>query len=225
MSLLHTIAPPAKGKGRLIAKDDRDRAHLMRGATRPLSALPKSRYWQTGRVMDQGMTQQCVGYAFRQFLTANPDRTLTGPPAPEIYRLARQNDEWRGEDYEGTSVRGGAKALKKLGLIGEYLWAFDVDTLRRYVLGRGTVVMGTDWFSGMNEPDERGFIRPEGDPEGGHAWLISAYSRPKNAFWILNSWSEEWGQRGRAWIGIDDVAFLMERDGEACSAIEILAAR
>lgn len=216
------------GLGRIAAPDERDKLHPMRA---PVSApLPESKFWATGDVLDQGSTGTCVGHAWAGWLMASPMRTKTGPSAYQIYRECILLDEWNSNDSEvglsdaelqsGTSVRAGAKAVEARGHIQEYQWAFDLATIRRYVLLRGTVVMGIDWYTGFFTPDSKGFIRPTGIVEGGHAFICNGYSKKQKAFRCLNSWGMVWGQKGKFWIPEDVMTQLLTDGGEAASAIE-----
>lgn len=208
------------GLGRVYIPDPRDRMFSMARVVGTMK--PTTRHWKIGPVLDQGMTSQCVGFAWAQFLHSAPimtrDRTLPRPEA--IYNMAQTMDEWTGEAYEGTSVRGGAKALLSLGLIKSYVWADSMPTLKRFVSEIGPVVAGTDWFGGMDRT-RGGFTIPEGRYRGGHAFLIIGWSESRRAFRCVNSWGE-WGEGGRFWIDEADMQYLIfQANGEACSAVEV----
>jgi Papain family cysteine protease len=220
------MPPPVRpGFGRLIAPDARDLAHPMRALTKRL-ALPESRLWQSfrGYVLDQGQTPHCVGFAWAGFLEAAPFmHQLANVDGDRFYTLAQTLDEWPGADYDGTSTRGGAKALQSLGLItGEYVWAQTEEDVWRFVLTRGPVVTGTTWLTGMLDTDRDGYLHATGGEEGGHDWLIIGASKARNAYRLQNSWGTSWGQLGRAWIRREDYEQLLETlGGDACSATEI----
>ena len=40
-----------------------------------------------------------------------------------------------------------------------------------------------------------------GTPAGGHCMLLVGYDDTKNAFKVMNSWGQEWGENGFGWIG------------------------
>lgn len=212
----------SKGLGRLVSADDRDRAHMM---TVPRRLAVTTKYWNGGVVLDQGETSMCVAFAWTGFLLAAPimDKITALPsqyPA-SIYRRAQDVDEWPGTDYEGTSVRAGAKVLKDQDKrLTEYVWAFDADTLRRFVLSRGPAVIGVNWYETMFAPTSAGFLVLDGALAGGHAILVLGYSETRKAFRLLNSWGRSWGEDGRAWLKLDDMTRLLAENGEACSAIE-----
>jgi hypothetical protein len=215
--------------GRLPSIDSRDRRYLMK---RHIEEAPTPvyniRHWGTGKVMDQGQTPHCVEYSGRQWLYSNPVRNVALDEFGVLYRECQKVDEWPGEDYEGTSVRALFKVLQAKGYVETYGWAFDVQTTVDWVLMKGPVVFGTDWFSGMMDTDEYGFIHASGYAAGGHAYLCKGVNRIKQcpdgsvgAFRIINSWGKGWGQYGHAWLSFKDMAMLIDRDGEVATALEM----
>lgn len=220
-----------KGLGRLPATDSRDEAHLM-AAHLPRRIPRGSRHWYApSRPLDQGYTSCCVGFSWAHFLMASPLVTKDGPSGKTIYRGSVRLDEWTENDFEatapdnqlnfGTSTRAGAKYLQGEGRLSEYVWASDEPTLRAFILLRGPAVVGTDWVEGFGEVDAKGFVQLTGSVIGGHAYLIIGYSEKRKAYRALNSWGESWGERGRFWVRQEDMAELIRRDGEICSALEL----
>jgi len=214
--------------GRLYQKDARDNGFLLKPNFR-LARTRTRRYWHAGNVLNQGSTPQCVAYSGYKWLTAGPVRNKKLPFTPaELYHQAQIYDEWPGESYDGTSVRGLFKYLHKSEYVADYRWAFDLDTVVAHVLTEGPMVLGSIWFSQMSQPDNHGFITPAGTIEGGHAYLIIGASRTKKnpktkevgAFRILNSWGREWGQIGRAWMSFSSFDALPGTT-EACVATEV----
>lgn len=133
-----------------------------------------------------------------------------------------------GNSYDGTSVRALMKALKLRGLVEEYRWARDAQSVLTHVLAKGPVVMGTTWTIDMFTPDREGYIWPVGRPAGGHAWLIIGANRKKQnpddtvgAVRMINSWGPNWGANGRAWLSLKALQALIDDYGEACTATEV----
>lgn len=237
-----------KGLGRLPKADEGDKRHTMSARLAALGLdtgpLPDSYYWSAGAVLDQGYTSQCVAYSWTGFLLASPIKTTLASLGgntfmSRLYSVAQRNDEWPGEDYDGTSVRAGAKVLSTPTLapmvantsshirdryLSEYVWAWDAETARRWVLSRGPLVLGTNWYESMFAADRGGYLPIAGEIAGGHAYLVIGYSAKREAFRIVNSWGRAWGQSGRAWIHRADVDRLIHEEGEACSALELKAA-
>ncbi len=202
----------------------------MRTLTRRVE-LPASRLWssRTAYVLDQGQTPHCVGFAWAGFLEAAPFmHQMTNADGDRFYALAQTMDEWDGPppEYDGTSTRGGAKALQSLGLItGEYVWAETEEDVWRFVLSQGPVVTGTTWLTGMFDPDAKGYLNLTGGEEGGHDWLILGANAKRSAYRMQNSWGVDWGQKGRAWVRREDYRQLLETlGGDAASAVEVAPA-
>ncbi len=214
--------------GRLVSKDERDKKFLLAKPKRT-ETLPDRRVWNISGILDQGNTPQCVGHAGRHYLNAGPIVNKGGPSARGLYDMAQQNDEWPGTNYEGTSVRGLFKAFKQLGIVKEYRWAYDVETVMKHVLTTGPMVMGTNWYMDMFTPDRWGYVTPQGENAGGHAWLIIGVDRYRKkgmtgemgAARCVNSWGTNWGEKGRFWLSLRDLGRLIEEDGEACVAPEL----
>jgi len=74
-----------------------------------------------GDVFDQGREGACVGMA-----VAGGASFLYGERiSPRwAYEMAQMHDEWPGEVYEGSSVRGGLKAWAKLGVVPWAFWPY-----------------------------------------------------------------------------------------------------
>lgn len=158
--------------------------------------------------------------------------------ARKIYYRARQLDPWEGEDYEGTSVLAGIKAVQEIvnskgkPLIKEYRWAFGIQDVLRVLGYRGPVVLGIWWYDNMYDPDENGFIHLAGTKVGGHAILANGVKIVKldptlPATWVNvnkvesyvrlhNSWGTGYGLGGDALISVNDLELLLMDDGEAC---------
>ena len=218
-----------KRLGRLIVKDERDIKFQIK------SLLPKEmpgityKYWWTnGWWGNQGETPHCVAYSWTHWLASGPKtqkNSRKGGVAPfdttYLYNEAQKVDDWEGEDYDGTSVRAGAKILKANGFISEYNWAWDLDTTVKTLLTLGPVVVGTWWTYDMSFPDKDGVIKSTGAKLGGHAYLLDGVNVNKKMFRIKNSWGRNWGKKGFAYISFSDMESLIKDYGEVCLAKEI----
>jgi hypothetical protein len=218
------------GLGRRQAEDPRDKGYALKAPRPELSR--RSMHWiMSGPCDDQGGTSQCVAYSGVHWLRSFPVLNKRLNQA-DLYKDCQRNDEWAGEDYDGTSVRALFKVLKQRGLVSEYRWAWDAETCVNHLLTTGPMVVGTEWTMEMARGTDRfGYIAPDGEVVGGHAYLLIGASRDKKnpdgtigAVRIVNSWGPKWGQKGRAWLSVPDLRRLLERDGEACTATEIKGA-
>ena len=165
------------------------------------------------------VVHNCVGYGWHGLLRAYPHLQRDPMPIP-LYHQAQVNDEFRGEDYEGSSVRGGAKALKLAGKLTNYAWAFDLETVLNWIGTHGPVVLGTDWYDGMMTADATGLVAPSGDLAGGHAYVAIGYDDPSHRLLCQNSWGKDWGVNGRFYMHYEDISALIATNGEACTPTE-----
>ena len=210
--------------GRNYVQDERDKKYLIEDKL-PRTITPLTlRNWDDNEWWgNQGNTPQCVGYAWAHWIEDGPVKHGGVPPIVPpslIYDGAQKIDEWVGENYDGTSVRGAAKYLKNSGKIGSYLWTFDLNVLVSTILNVGPVVVGTNWYNGMFYPDRNGLIKISGRLAGGHAYVINGVDTKKQQFRIKNSWGKSWGQQGHAYISFTDMKRLIKENGEICLAVE-----
>lgn len=182
------------------------------------------------------VVHNCVSYAWDHWLEDGPkthfyenrdaDPEWMDPDGEELvnaeklYKECQRNDQWPGTQYRGTSVRAGAKVLEKAGLIKEYRWAWDAQTVADAILTKGPVVVGTRWYEDMFYPDSEGIIEKGGDMAGGHAYVLNGVNLEKGLFRLKNSWGEDWGKNGYAYVPIEDIDELIKENGEACLGIE-----
>jgi len=208
--------------GRIYIPDSRDAKYPIRKQ----STRRTFRYWwANGWWGDQKNTPQCVAYALVHWLEDGPVTQRQAVPCIKpatVYRRAQELDEWPGENYEGTSVRGGAKALQEWGYIKEYRWTSKLSVLISTILESGPVVVGTSWYDKMSYPDDSGLIHIAGELVGGHAYLINGVNCQTELFRFKQSWNRNWGRNGHGYISFDDMRKLIEdEDGEVCQAIEV----
>jgi hypothetical protein len=203
--------------------------------------LPFRSYtWPCKTWNDQGTEGACVGFSISHELAAIPVAYPTTPDfARLLYHRARQLDPWPGEDYEGTSVLAGMKAVQELHnkkgepLISEYRWAFGLEDLIRAIGRKGPAVLGVDWHSGMMAPDLNGYLHVNDDIVGGHAILargvrikyrkgmasianrMESVDLDASYITLHNSWGKDWGNNGTAKISLTDMDKLLRNYGEA----------
>jgi hypothetical protein len=222
---------------RIKIVDLRDLNHLVQVSPK---YRPRSFTWRPRHIpLDQGAEGACVGFGWTHELAARPViEEVTDAFAREFYFDAQRNDEWEGgaypgavEHYDGSSVRGGAKVAVQRGHITGYRWCTTVDEIVKGLGYDGTVVMGVDWYEGMFDTDDAGFIRPTGKIEGGHCvdlygvrviWNRDATIDPVASYVEgINSWGPDWGVSSKWTVGgtfriaLVDLAVLLS-GGDFC---------
>ncbi|MEO0636144.1 MAG: C1 family peptidase [Pseudomonadota bacterium] len=180
-------------------------------------------------IRDQGREGACTGFALASAVTlmnrarhgrVNPQAEVPVSSPRMLYEMAKINDEWPGEDYEGSSIRGALKGFYHNGACsdakapykdGEKNWFLTVDQAkdaRAVGLGAyyrlrpeiidyhaalnevGVIYVSANIHRGWQRPP-RGDIKPSHLTEGGHAFIIVGYD--DHGFLIQNSWGEDWG--------------------------------
>jgi hypothetical protein len=189
--------------------DPRNEAHRVTAA--PVDLTLRSRYWTPGiTVLDQGQEGACVGFGVAAEAAASPVRVrhVTDALAQQVYRRAKEVDEWEGVSYDGTSVRAGMLVGRDRGWWAGFRWAFNMRELRA-ALEDGPVVIGVTWLSEMYEAPG-GIVTVAGQEVGGHCLLLTGYSprhgplrRP--AYRWRNSWSKSYGTGGSAYVDVADL--------------------
>jgi Papain family cysteine protease len=97
-------------------------------------------------VLDQLSEGACVGFALATVINVSLTRRTRGQRRPRargarssvsprmLYEMGRRYDEWNGESYEGTSLRGAMKGWHKQGVTTDDQWPYHVK--RTSVLDR-----------------------------------------------------------------------------------------
>lgn len=199
----------------------------------------RSYTWSCSIYNDQGYEGACVGFAWSHELSARPKIIPTYTEgAQAIYHRAQDLDEWEGNDYDGTSVLAGIKAVQEMKnsygkpLIKEYRWAFGVQDTLRVIGYQGPVVLGVNWYEEMFYPDSTGLISASGEVAGGHAILANGVKivkvdplaartwdnvdKDKSLVRLHNSWGISYGNGGDVFVSVADLEFLLDEQGEAC---------
>lgn len=212
--------------GRLVQFDERSRGYPIRSILRGEPRKPRSYTWRVPVHLDQKSEGACVGFAWSHELAARPVEVegITDSSARRVYKKAQTLDQWAGENYEGTSVLAGAKAVQALypGKMLEYRWAFDLNDVLRTVSYFGPVVLGINWYEGMSRPDVDGWVWATGSIQGGHAILCHGVNVKEKSVKLWNSWGPQWGVNGGCKLSWEHLQHLLEQDGEACVPVKRL---
>jgi hypothetical protein len=177
-------------------------------------------------VADGVGVHNCVGFGWSAELSSTPIKIpTTNSSARTLYMKARLEDQLMGNDWdEGASVLAGAKACLKDRNIKSYRWAFGIEDVLYALSNIGSVVLGIDWHSGMYDTSPGGLVDVSGPIVGGHCILANGYwpNHPEFGDVVVwtNSWGRSYGVNGRGYIKVDDLTRLLQRNGEACVALD-----
>jgi hypothetical protein len=195
---------------------------------------PAAQTWDDPRpTLDQGQTNHCVGNGCAQWGNTSPiNDTYTEDDAAKIYYAAKMIDGDPG-DEEGTYVRSGMKVLQNMKRLAAYARPNNIGELSNWILTKGPVTVGTNWYESMFTLDgerrariDDTVICPDtGRPvAGGHCYLVLGYDpgRSGREFECLNSWGSKWGADGHFYLAQPDLERLVfSEDGEAWCAVEL----
>ncbi len=218
-----TTPNPAHPLGRaMIHHDPRNRSFAALQTAPTRTTTPGRSWWCFDTYDQQG--NSCTAQAAIRCLRTTPHRKEFAPHWPSydteqerhaLYELAKTFDPWEGVNYEGSSTDAPWKALHQTGAIPGWQWLFGETQVREWLTWHGPCVVGTNWYNNMFHPDTTGHLNLGGPLAGGHAYQLTQYSIPRDAYRITNSWGLDWGQRGRAWLRSTDLRTLLTEQGEA----------
>lgn len=183
-------------------------------------------------ILDQGTEGACTGFALAAVINQlmrkagrRSGRARVEVSPRMLYKMAQLHDEWPGEDYSGSSLRGAIRGWNNMGVCEESQWPTttppDDDDLnidraisaRSQTLGAyyrlkprlsdfhaalnetGVIYISAQVHAGWNAP-VKGVIVQSGAPIGGHAFAAVGYN--EEGFWVQNSWGDSWGDHGLA---------------------------
>jgi hypothetical protein len=179
-------------------------------------------------VLDQGRSAACAGFALATVINElNRRRARRYGVSPRmLYEMARRNDEWPGENYDGSSCRGAIKGWHSMGVCREAEWPWSDGaagelTVKRAKAARentlgvyyrvapelshfhaalnevGVLFVSANLHRGWHGNQiVEGKIPLRRGSLGGHAFAVVGYDAA--GFWVQNSWGDDWGRQGLA---------------------------
>ena len=203
-------------------KDPRSRSFAARDEVSRTARF--KRVWTTRKEpLDQGREGACVGFSCAGELAARPAAYPTGnDTAMKIYAAAQEVDRSEGRNYEeGATVLAGMKACFRAKYFSKYVWCFGIDDTINWIVRKGPVILGINWYSGMYETQSGGLLRVGGEIVGGHAIMANGFwpAHPQfgDVLVLTNSWGKSWGINGRGYLPIEDAVRLLKEDGEVAA--------
>lgn len=226
--LVEKYDPIDRRLGRHVRHDSRSLRFLVRaGDVNELQSIRHDRFIP---ILNQGDIGSCTGNAAThcigsgafwnseivQNIFSNLDETQIEAFAVSVYAEATSLDSYDGfypptdTGSDGLSV---AKVLQNHGLISGYQHAISLDAVLT-ALASQPLIVGTAWNHDMFTPDSDGRLRITGETAGGHEYMLDALDVENRLVWMCNSWGVNWGVNGRAYLTWDDLATLLNDNGD-----------
>jgi hypothetical protein len=146
----------------------------------------------------------------------------------KIFAAARSIDMSEGRNFpDGATVIAGAKACQRAEFFRSYGWNFGIDDTINWIVRRGPVVFGINWYESMYETDSKGLITVDGPIVGGHAIMANGFwpNHPRfgDVLVLTNSWGRSWGIAGRGYLPVESADRLLKEDGESLAIVDAMA--
>jgi hypothetical protein len=185
----------------------------------PTPTPDQDRLWDAPFQLDQGDFPHCVGFGWAGWGNTAPVMDRFGDDDGHAIYYEAKVIEGRPGEEDGAYTQDGAKAMKARGRLTTYAYAETVEEALVHLREKGPLVIGTDWTSDMFNPDENGFVRPTGNNEGGHCYLLNGVEGDVLTF--KNSWGNSFGVNGSFRMMRDDFRDLMDDYGEIIASVEL----
>lgn len=181
-------------------------------------------------ILDQGQEGACTGFGLaavaNHLLKTRRNSADLPPVSPRmLYEMAKRNDEWPGETYEGSSARGAMKGWHKYGVCSSSKWPYLFDKQDRNLtnerladaqncpLGAYFRVNHKDLVAMHSAISETGILYATALVHKGwsnvksngiiryHEETLGGHAfaivgYDRDGFWIQNSWGPDWGKNG-----------------------------
>ncbi|MFT5905939.1 MAG: putative alpha/beta hydrolase family esterase [Cryomorphaceae bacterium] len=193
-------------------------------------------------ILNQGSEGSCTGHGLAATINyLNQKRDVDFQASRRmLYEMAKKNDQWPGEEYEGSSIRAAIKGWRNMGVCSEKSWPYKVKkpeylTITAAKEARSNTIGAyyrlapniSHFHSALNEAGillvsakvhtgwqdvtgETIEYNSDSKPLGGHAFTIVGYN--DKGFWVQNSWGKQWGANGgiALWTYEDWVVNIMD---------------
>lgn len=180
-------------------------------------------------VRNQLQEGACTGFALAaaiDLLNRRRERGEVTVSARMLYKMAQHFDEWTGEDYDGSSMRGAIRGWWHNGVCTEDVWPYENAehsedlTLARAKEARSNTIGAyyrlspnvSDYHCALNETGvlvvsarvHRGWFSPldsdgciiKGEAIPGAGHAFAIVGYNSNGFYVQNSWGKGWGNNG-----------------------------
>ncbi len=183
------------------------------------------------KIRNQGSEGACTGFALAaaiDYIKRSSGNPKYKASARMLYEMAKYNDEWPKENYEGSSLRGAIHGWKNSGVCSEETWPYFVSSKKKGTLtvekakeARENTIGAyyrirpvlADFHSAIGEigvlvvsakvhknwnEPIDGVIEYNSDLEKTGGHAFAIVGYNDRGFWIQNSWGTKWGKNGLA---------------------------
>lgn len=235
--LYHREIPEQRVEGKRLGRSVLHDSRSLAFRVAPPAKTTVSKTWaRKTAILDQGGLGSCTGNAATGALGSEPFYdTLTAKlsaglkldenEAVSLYSKATELDPFTGTylpDDTGSNGLSVAKAAQKAGLISGYVHALSLDDVIA-ALQTSPVIVGTNWYSGMDDPDAAGLVVASGSVRGGHEYLCRGVDLQRMLLHFDNSWGSAWGNKGSFTYSFDTMTRLLSEDGDATQFVPLSA--
>jgi hypothetical protein len=208
---------PGRRLGRHVHHDPRSRDYVI-----PPAVIKTVRWERRIPVFNQGSIGSCTGQAAAGVLGSDPfyptmRQVVDEATAVAIYELATQLDPYPGRyppEDTGSNGLAAAKACQRYGFIRKYRHALHLRGVK-WGLQSAPMIVGTNWYSSMDNPDPSGMVDVTGSVRGGHEYECVGYDHETDVFEFVNSWGDGWGDGGHFRMTGASLRRLLAEDGDA----------
>ncbi len=210
--------------GAIVQSDSRGYKMAMQGlgivptADWKKDVLPfTTKVWTPGLRLNQGQRGACVSFANTGRNDAGPKiKKLGNDFANTLYDEGCAYEGHPGQDT-GLYTITGVKMMQRHGLVDKYYdigyWSNEstyeaLNTIISWLhAGRGPILIGAPWKSGMNTPNSKGIVKYTGPFVGGHCFFCNGVQRlsaKDGLLCFVNSWGTSWGDDGKFYMRFDE---------------------
>jgi hypothetical protein len=192
----------------------------------PIPAVPMAQnaerqsvyFWDSAWWGDQLRTSRCTCFALLHAMADGPVTHRGANPLAdpdELYGAIQARDRAAGRFYDdGATSLAMAQEAQARGWIGEYRWGYSLAAFVA-AIRVGPVLLGIDWYSGMDDPDEKeAIIHATGRIRGGHEIVCNGADIASGMARLKNSWGRSYGRRGHAYLPFADLERLIADGGD-----------
>jgi hypothetical protein len=214
---------PGKRLGRHVHHDSRSLKFLID----PDGTTKSARWAREIPVLDQGDVGSCTGNAATGDLGTQPDYTvlaaqlvagltLNEAEALRLYSAAEtiDGDGPYPPNDNGSSGLSVAKAAKNAGLISGYKHITSLAAAKT-AIQTGPFIVGSNWYTGMDNPSANGLVAATGTVRGGHEYSCIGYDADQDLWEFVNSWGASYGVAGHFFYSSATFSKLLSEEGDA----------